>query len=97
MLFLNTQLEPLDIVIHALSKLLGWKEAKVLPDHVSGTSELTSPHENVAQIFRCQIDGSSKTLDPTSGLGWVCLQGDDTIMLVGAKYHRGVYRLYTRR
>lgn len=88
MVFLNTQSEPPYIVSFALNEFSTWKEVQVLSDYDSGTSELPCPHERVAQTLRCQIDGSWKTSYPTSGFGWVCLQGDNMLVLVGAKCHR---------
>ncbi|KAL1200936.1 hypothetical protein V5N11_000779 [Cardamine amara subsp. amara] len=38
--------------------------------------------------LRCRVDGSWKASDPTTDLGWVCIQSEDNVRLLGAKCYR---------
>ncbi|KAL1191046.1 putative ribonuclease H protein [Cardamine amara subsp. amara] len=84
-LFEGKQTLPQDILNRAITEYLAWEEAQKIPTEEEVNRELV---EIIPSLIRCRIDGSLKSSDPTTGLGWVCIQGDDNVLLLGAKCYR---------
>ncbi|XP_023638090.1 uncharacterized protein LOC111830460 [Capsella rubella] len=84
--FQGIQSEPVDIINQALSEQLSWEEAQISLTDVTEPIEPVSPP---SLIVRCRIDGSWKSGNMFSGLGWWCFRGEEKTYILGAKCLRG--------
>ncbi|XP_010451887.1 PREDICTED: uncharacterized protein LOC104734079 [Camelina sativa] len=91
--FQGLQSEPIDIINQALREQLWWEEAQMAARSVSSVSE---PVKIPETTVRCQVDGSWKSTEQNSGLGWWCGDGENQTFFLGARYqHRSVSPLHS--